>query len=267
MRYGFIGCGNMGGALAIAAAKVLKDGDTLHLADHDRAKAENLAAALGAVVQDNGIIAEVCDFIILGVKPQMMRALLETLRPILAKRGKKPVLVSMAAGVTLETLNEMLGVACPWVRIMPNTPVRVGEGTILYTAPGAAPEQKEAFLALFAKAGQLIELEERLIDAGSAVSGCGPAFAYLFIEALADGGVACGLPRDTALRLAASTLSGSGRMVLETGEHPGALKDAVCSPAGSTIAGVAALERGAFRAAAFDAVVSAFERTKELGKQ
>ena len=260
MKYGFIGCGNMGGALAAAAARTLCEKDTLYLSD---------PAGIGnlpGIPADNLKIATECDFIILGVKPQMMRELLAGLGPAIAARKEKPVLVSMAAGMALERLREALGAECEWIRIMPNTPVQVGEGRILYAAPGVEDAKKQAFCALFAKAGALIELPEHLMDAGSAVSGCGPAFVYLFIEALADGGVACGLPRQTALELAAGTVLGSAKTVLETGKHPGALKDAVCSPAGSTIAGVAALEQGKFRAAAMDAVIRSYKRTKELGE-
>ena len=138
---------------------------------------------------------------------------------------------------------------------------------ILYTANAAVTdEEKCAFVQLLSAAGQLDEIPEALIDAGSAVSGCGPAFVYLFIEALADAGVQCGLPRDKALQYAAQTVCGAGRMAVTDGRHPAALKDAVCSPGGSTIEGVHALEDGAFRGVVMDAVQASFERTKELGK-
>ena len=150
---------------------------------------------------------------------------------------------------------------------MPNTPAAIGQGMILYTANDLVTEADEAdFLNLMKEAGAFDRLPEQLIDAGSALSGCGPAFVYLFIEALADGGVKCGLPRDKALCYAAQTVSGAAQMVLTDGRHPGALKDAVCSPGGSTIEGVHALEDGAFRGAVMDAVAAAFKRTKELGK-
>jgi pyrroline-5-carboxylate reductase len=262
MKYGFIGCGNMGGALAAAAAKAV-GGNALLLADANTQKAAELAAKLGATAATVQQIAQSCDYIIMGVKPQVMgNALKEVAGHIIGK----PVMVSMAAGLDLNTLKEMLGQELPWIRMMPNTPVQVGEGRILYTSLASA-EQTAGFCALFAKAGELLPLDEKLIDAGSALSGCGPAFVYLFIEALADGGVACGLPRDTALELAAGTVLGSAKTVLQTGAHPGALKDAVCSPGGSTIEGVKALEDGAFRATAIDAVVKAYEKTKKLGKK
>ena len=138
---------------------------------------------------------------------------------------------------------------------------------ILFTCgEGVTDNDVTLFKTIFASAGELEEIEERLIDAGSAVSGCGPAFVYMFIDALADGGVKAGLPRDKALRLAAKTVSGSADMVLLSGKHPEALKNAVCSPAGSTIEGVNVLENAAFRAAVMSAVTAAYKRTKELGK-
>ena len=166
----------------------------------------------------------------------------------------------MAASLTMETIREMAGVETPTVRIMPNLPVSIGKGVILYTASGAE-NTLPALLEALAPAGMLVPVEERLIDAGSAVAGCGPAFACLFAEALADGGVACGLPRAQAQTLALQMLAGTAELLLQTGQHPAALKDAVCSPGGTTIAGVHALEKGGFRAAAFDAVQAAYDKT------
>ena len=260
MKYGFIGCGNMGGALATAAAKAV-GGASLLLADADTAKANALAERLGARVATNEEIAKNCDYIILGVKPQMMEVVLGNL-PI----ENEPIMVSMAAGLSIDTLKKMCKRDLSWIRMMPNMPVAVGEGTILYTSKADAAATK-GFCALFEKAGKLFAIEEKLIDAGSALSGCGPAFVFLFIEALADGAVKCGMPRAQAEQLAANTVLGSAKMALESDQHPGALKDAVCSPGGSTIEGVASLERYAFRAAVMEAVESAFERTKELGKK
>lgn len=259
MTYGFIGCGNMGGALAQAAAKAV-GGENILLADTDLQKASALAEKIGATVVDSDTIAKECDYIVLGVKPQGMRKLLETF-PL----QKEAVLISMAAGLTIESLSSMLGKKASWIRIMPNTPVAVGEGRILYTTKDSSAEQKESFLNLFAKAGKLYELPEHLIDAGTALSGCGPAFVYLFIEALADGAVTCGIPRETALELAAGTVLGAAKNAIESGKHPAELKDAVCSPGGSTIEGVAALERNAFRGAVLEAIEKSFEKTKELG--
>lgn len=263
--YGFIGCGNMGGALARAAsAKV--SGDSLLLANKTHAKAERLAAELGGRAVSNAEAAKKAQVLFLGVKPQMMADMLAELAPVLARREDRFLLVTMAAGLTIQRIREMAGGSYPVIRIMPNTPASIGAGMILYTCDGVTKEEEAAFLDVMSGAGRFDPLPEHLIDAGSAVSGCGPAFVYLFVEALADGGVLCGLPRAKAQEYAAQTLMGAARLVLESGQHPGALKDAVCSPGGSTIAGVRALEEGGLRAAAMNAVIAACEKTKELGK-
>jgi pyrroline-5-carboxylate reductase len=174
----------------------------------------------------------------------------------------------MAAGLTLCQLEEMVDDSFPIIRIMPNTPVSEGAGVILYVQNQAVSnEQLSLFTSIMAGAGNLYPLDETLMDAGSAVSGCGPAFAYLFIDALADGGVACGLSRTDAQNFAAQTVLGAALMVLSTGKHPEELKNNVCSPGGSTIQGVRTLEQRALRATCMDAVISAFEKTKELGKE
>jgi pyrroline-5-carboxylate reductase len=151
---------------------------------------------------------------------------------------------------------------------MPNTPVAYGEGMILYCASEEVGDETLAKFRDFMKyAGELDMIPERLIDAGSAVSGCGPAFVYMFIEALADGGVAAGLPREAAMKYAAETVKGAAVTVLRSGKHPGELKDAVCSPGGSTIEGVRALEQAGFRSAVMDAVIASYEKNKLLGKK
>jgi pyrroline-5-carboxylate reductase len=173
----------------------------------------------------------------------------------------------MAAGVAIEDIRKMAGGDYPVIRIMPNTPVAVGSGMILYDATENVTDgQLAQFLENMAQAGLLDRVPEKLIDAGSALSGCGPAFVCLFVEALADGAVACGLPREQAVRYAEQTLAGTAKMLLQNGQHPGALKDAVCSPGGTTIAGVKALEEGGLRKSAISAVVAAYDRTLELGK-
>lgn len=263
-RIGFLGCGNMGSAMARAAAKRT---NSLLLANRTPAKAEALAAELGGQAADNGQVARDCDLIFLGVKPQMMAGLLAELAPVFRERTDRFVLVTMAAGLSMEAIRSMAGGAYPVIRIMPNTPASIGEGMILYCSTGVESEELEAFCTLMAGAGALDELPEGLIDAGSALSGCGPAFVYLFIEALADGAVACGLPRQKAQQYAAQTLIGAAKLVLESGEHPGALKDAVCSPGGSTIQGVRALEQGRFRGTVMEAVIAAYQKTVDLGKQ
>ena len=264
--FSFIGTGSMGSALAAAAVKNLPP-EYILLSNRTRAKAEKTAEKLGCAVGSVEEAAASGRYIFLGVKPQMMAGLFEEIRPILARRTDRFILVSMAAGLTLDRITELAGRKCPVIRIMPNTPCAVGAGVILYDANGeVTPEELEKFTAAMAGAGLLDRLEERLIDAGSAVAGCGPAFACLFLEALADGGVACGLPRQKALTYAAQMLRGTASLLLETGQHPGAMKDAVCSPGGSTIAGVRTLEENGFRGAVMDAVIAALERTAELGR-
>ena len=264
MKIGFIGTGNMGGALARAAVKSGKV-DIL-LANRTAEKAQALANAIGAAVCDNTAAAGEADHLFLGVKPQMMAGMLAGIAPVLKARVEKPVLISMAAGLTIESIRELAGGDYPVIRIMPNTPCAVGAGVILYDVNSLVTDaQTQGFLAAMADAGVCDRLEERLIDAGSAVSGCGPAFVCEFIEALSDGGVACGLPRQKALLYAAQTALGTARLLLETGRHPAELKDAVCSPAGSTIAGVRVLEQRAMRGAVHDAAIAACERSRELG--
>ncbi len=261
---GFIGAGNMGSALARAAA--LAEDVKVYLYDKDEAKAASTADEIGAKTATFDFIAKSCELIFLAVKPNIIAAVAGELAPILKERSGYTV-VSMAAGISLEKLKGAFGFDAPVIRIMPNTPAAVGAGLMLFcknelVSDGAARD----FLASMAHSGRVDEIPEKLIDAASAVSGCGPAFVYMFIEALADGGVECGLPRDKALLYAAETLIGAAKTVIETGKHPEKLKDEVCSPGGSTIAGVHALEDGAFRATAANAVCAAYKKTLTLGK-
>ena len=210
---GFLGCGNMGGAIARAVCKAA-DPKKVYLANRTTAKAQALAKELGCKTATNAEVA-----------------------------GDYSV-----------------------IRIMPNTPASVGEGMIQYCSSNVTAEEEEAFRKIMAPAGRLDAVPENLIDAASCVSGCGPAWVYQFIEALADGGVACGLPRAKAQEYAAQMVLGSAKLVLESGQHPGALKDAVCSPGGSTIQGVRVLEEHGLRGAVMDAVLAAYDKTKEMGK-
>ena len=266
MTYGFIGTGNMGGALARAAARTVENRRCIVLANRTPEKAAKLADEIGASVADNLTVARECDYILLGVKPQMMADMLAEIAPVLRQRTTPFVLLSMAAGLTVARIREMAGGDYPVIRIMPNTPAAIGQGVVQVCGRGASRAQLDACKAILAPAGLVDEIDEKLIDAASCVSGCGPAFAYLFMEALADGGVACGLPREQALRYAAQMVAGSAEMVLQSGRHPGQLKDAVCSPGGTTIQGVRALEANGFRSAAMEAVLAAYEKTLKLGK-
>ena len=254
----FIGTGNMGGALARAAAKSPRCGRLL-LANRSPEKARRLAEELGAETTDNRGAAAEADVLFLGVKPQGLAAMAAGIRDTLEAR-KRCLIVSMAAGWTLAQLEELLG-ALPIVRILPNIPVAVGEGvTLLCASPSVTAEEKELVRALLAPSGMVAELSEELMDAASGVTGCGPAFAAMFIDALADGAVACGLPRKESIAFAAQMLAGTARTLLASGEHPDALRDRVCSPGGSTIQGVRKLEEGAFRAAVMNAVIATYEK-------
>lgn len=261
MKYGFLGCGNMGGAIARALSQQTKD-----IAVSDRSgKAKLLAQELGVTYSDNASIAANCDRIFLAVKPHMMKDMLLPLQNTLAQR--KPLLITMAAGLEIRQIEDFVGTHLPIIRIMPNTPTSVGKGVIPYCANDLVTEEMITdWLEDMSECGLLDPLEERLMDAASALSGSGPAYLYLMLEAMADGGVACGLPRAKAMDYAAMTMAGAAEIYLSTHQHPGALKDAVCSPGGSTIAGVRILEQRGFRGAAMDCVCAAYAKNKELGK-
>ena len=264
-RLGFIGTGNMGGALIRAASKDPEN--ELILANRHPEKAQTLLTELNTAgcVTDNAGAASEADYLFLGVKPQMFAEMTESIRAALAGRSRRVILVTMAAGISLTKLAQLLGADYPAIRIMPNTPASIGEGMILYTCTADVTAEEEAeFLQAMRHAGRFSRLTENQIDAGSAVSGCGPAFVDLFIEALADGGVACGLPRRQALEFAAQMVAGSARLVLESGKHPAELKDAVCSPGGTTIQGVRKLEENGFRGTVMDAVIAAYEKNFHL---
>lgn len=262
--FGFIGCGNMGGALAKAVSEAGYKNDIL-LADINKEKVKNLAEEISAEPADAQRTAQECKFIFIGVKPQMMTECFAEIKEALNSREDKPVIVSMAAGVAVSRIKELSGIDSV-IRIMPNMPVSVGSGVVLATAENVSGDNKAFFEKAMSKSGVFDWLEEKFIDAASALSGCGPAFAYMFAQALADGAVACGLPRDKAILYSAGTLLGSAKMILETGKHPEKLKDEVCSPGGSTIMGVKALEDEGLRGAAINAVLAAYKRTVELGK-
>ncbi len=263
MKYGFIGCGNMGGAIAKALSNTTKD---ILLTDICTEKAAALAEQLGCACGDNETVAGTCDRIFLAVKPQMMAQVLAPLQDIF--KEKKPLIISMAAGLTVETIENLIGTPLPVIRIMPNTPVAVGSGMILYCHNELV---NEGVLADFLKdtipCGQWDKLDEELIDAAGVVSGCGPAYMYMFMDALASGAAQCGVPADKALRYAAATMIGAAKMVQQDPRTPEELKIAVCSPGGSTIAGVQALENGNFTQVVKDCVNAAYRRNQELGKQ
>jgi pyrroline-5-carboxylate reductase len=268
---GFIGCGAMGSALAKAVAKVLPPAH-IALANRTPEKAQALAAEIGAQTAASNVeLARRSDVVFLGIKPYQIADVVKEIAPVLG--GK--TLVSMAAGVSIAAINDHLIRAgaeekpLAVIRIMPNTPVSVGEGMIALSAESAirksdtAETQESADLVskLLVASGKVEQVPESLITCVGAVSGCGPAYGFIFIEALADAAVSLGMPRSQAYIYAAQTLKGAGALALETGQHPAALKDAVCSPGGSTIEAVRVLEERGFRAAIINAALAAAQKS------
>ncbi len=263
-RIGFIGAGQMATALGqgfvkagLAAGKDLLASDPLSEARERFAKATG-----GQTTPDNLQVAAEANVIFLAVKPQQMPGVLAELR---GKVTAEKLVVSIAAGVRLADLAEGLGDEVRLVRVMPNTPCLVGQGACAYCL-GEKATAKDGQLAqrLLAAVGVAYQVDEKLLDAVTGLSGSGPAFVYVVIEALSDGGVRMGLPRQVATALAAQTVRGAAEMVLATGEHTGLLKDRVASPGGTTIAGLQALESGGLRAALMAAVEAATRRSAEL---
>ena len=265
MKFGSIGTGNMGGAIAQAISKTVQPGEQA-LSNLPAEVAEELAAKIGAYATTNEDIAKNARYIVLGVKPQILPLVLEEIKGVLAARTDRFTIVSMAAGVKMESIQEMLGAKYPIVRIMPNLPVAVGKGVIMITKTAETTDEELAEVkSAFREAGLVDDMPEHLIDAGTAVTGCGPAFMFMAIEAIADGAVACGIPRAKAQQYATALMEGSAVYLKETGKHPGELKDAVCSPGGSTIKGVASLEEDGFRSALIKAVEVSCDASKKLG--
>ncbi len=263
-RIGFIGAGNMGGALALAASRT---DCSLYISDPDTFKAQTLCKKTGATLADNDTVCAVCDLIYLGVKPQMLAEVAKELTPTLQDRQTPYCLVSMCAGVTLERLSELFPGAAV-IRIMPNTPVAVGAGMILYCFnEKATREQVDTFLYAMQHAGKVDLLDEALFDAGTSVSGCGPAFAYMFADALAKGGEECGLSYEQACAYASQMLLGAALMLQNDGRAPDALRQAVCSKGGSTIEGVKVLQNDNLEQTVINAVKASYKRNIELGKQ
>ncbi len=264
-KIGFIGVGNMGGALASAVCKTVSP-ETVYLADTFPEKMQAVSEETGATVSDTLTVAATCDYIFLGVKPQMLSALFEEVGEALSK-NPNATLISMAAGIPLSRVETLSGGNHPLIRIMPNTPVAVGEGMIVYTPnTRVTAEQTAFFKTMLSKAGILLEIPEDYMDAACAVSGCGPAFVYMFIDALTRGGMESGLPKDCAQRLAIQTLLGAAHLAQQSEKQPEELKQAVCSPAGSTIEGVHTLEDADFYRIVENAVKASYKRAKELSE-
>lgn len=265
MKYtlGFIGCGNMGGALVRAAAKSV-NATKIAVCDHNQEKTARLSKETGVIESTAKEIAKYAKFIVLGVKPQVMETAISEIKEILQNRADA-VLVTMAAGLSIGAIRAYAGTPFPTIRIMPNTPVTLGAGMVLFACDGVSTEDEHTFLDAFSKAGILDKIPENVIDAGSALSGCGPAFVYAFAKALAKGGEECGVPKDKAELYAAQTILGAAEMLL-TYKDPDTLIRNVCSPKGTTLEGMKALEENDLSGVVVSAVKAAYKRTLELKK-
>ena len=266
----FIGSGNMGFSLMSGISKNGKNTKIkIGISDADTEKAEVTAKALGGeVFSSNAKAAEKAAYIFLAVKPLVMKKVLEEIAPVIQKRlaaGNVPVVVSMAAGWTISEIQAVVGGEVPVARIMPNTPTLVREGvTAIVVSPQVSAILAAELETMLEETGEVARIEEHFFNAITALSGSGPAFVYMFIDALIDGGVLAGLPRPKAVYFAAQTVLGATAMVMETGLSPSQLKDMVCSPGGTTITGVAALEAAAFKSTVMQAVHAAWKRAEEL---
>jgi pyrroline-5-carboxylate reductase len=264
-RIGFVGAGQMARALAKGLGQLLTKFDAAPIAYDpvDAAFTDFLETAPGATrAKNNRDVAQQASIIVLATKPQQLQAACEDLKAALKPEH---LIISIAAGVTLDSLTKWTG-AARIIRVMPNTPCLVSAGAAVFSASaGATQEDRQFVMDWFSTVGFAAEAPEKLLDAVTGLSGSGPGYAFTIIEAMADGGVLSGLPRELSLKLAAQTFLGAAKMVLETGEHPAQLRDRVASPGGTTIAGLKQLEAGGVRDALMSAVKAATERAKELG--
>jgi pyrroline-5-carboxylate reductase len=269
MRLGIIGAGNMGTAIIRGYTASGADAADITVLGHHPEKLKAMESELGIrLAADYEELASLSDAVMIAVKPKDMAEVLAEISPFL---NEKQIIVSIAAGKTIKNISDMMnnsGIPAEnrkIVRVMPNTPAMVGEAMSAVCRNQAVSDEEFASVTeIFAGVGRAAEITENLMDAAGAVSGCSPAYVYMFIEALADGGVQAGMPRAQAYEFAAQSVMGAAKMVLETGEHPGVLKDAVCSPGGTTIEAVSVLERGGFRSTVIDAVAAAAEKSKKM---
>jgi pyrroline-5-carboxylate reductase len=266
-RIGIIGTGKMGEALVSGLIRSkLADGTSLRASEAVPQRREYITKKYGIpCLPDNKEVVEKSDIVVLAVQPKDMKAVLDSIRDSLTLQH---LLVSIAAGVSLEYISKILEKRVPIIRAMPNNPCMVGEGMIAL-APTSNVSEKSLQTAkrIFSSIGRTMVIDERYFDAITGLSGSGPAYVYLVIEALADGGVKAGIPKDVAVELAAQTVLGSARMVLETHEHPAKLRDMVVTPGGTTISGIMELEEGKVRAAFMSAVEKAAQRARELTRE
>lgn len=262
-KIGFIGMGNMGSAILNGLLKVYGPLDMVFTAAH-KEKMEKVTTDTGVPhAVSNRECAAQARYLVLAVKPQYFDVVFGEIRDVLTP-GQ--IIISLAPGISIEDIRSRLGGKVRVVRAMPNTPALLGQGMtgVTYGEGVYTEEEKREIELIFSSCGRMELVEERLMDAVGCVSGSSPAFVYMFIEALADSGVKYGLPRKTAYAMAAQTVMGSARMVLETGKHPGQLKDEVCSPGGTTIAGVSALEEYGLRNAVIKAADACYDKTQRM---
>ena len=262
MKIGCIGTGAMGGAIMRAVCKKY-DVSQIKVTDKNTQMGKAFAEETGAnFVQTNKEVLD-CDFIFLAVKPQFLGQVFDEIGKDIPKSA---VVISMAAGVKIEKL-EAWAPKARFIRMMPNVCAQIGQAmTAISYNDNIMEEEADIAKEILSTAGKVEVVPEKLMDCVTAVSGSGPAFVFMFIEAMADAAVRCGMPRAQAYTYAAQTVYGSAGMVMESGKNPAVLKDMVCSPAGTTIEGVAALEENGFRSAVIEAVTAAYDRSVELGK-
>lgn len=259
MKIGFIGAGNMGSAIinGLVASNNAKSTD-IYAYDLDKSKLDALGVNTNCDIDD---ICEICDVVILAVKPQVFPKLLPEIKNV------KPVFVSIAAGISINFIKTNLPQGARVVRAMPNTPALIGKGvTVLSPDKSVSKEETENVKSIFDSVGITEIADEKLMDAVVAASGSSPAYVYMLIEAMADAAVSEGLPRQMAYNICAAAVEGSASMVLKTGKHPGELKDMVCSPGGTTIDAVSSLEADGFRASIINAMNKCSEKSKKLTK-
>lgn len=265
MKFGVIGVGNMGYPMLCGAVKTF-GAENVMFTCIGEAEAKRASSSGATQCEDNKTLAKKADFILLAIKPYVYETVLNELKDVVQPNT---IVISVAAGITVDFVKQALGGCVRVIRIMPNTPAMVGEGMTAVTLdPNSdfSEEEKKLIDTFFCSFGSYVELPERLQDAAIPASGSSSAFVYVMIEAMADAAVACGIPRDTAYKMTAQTVLGAAKMVLETGDHPGKLKDNVCTPGGTTIAGIRALEQNGFRAAVMEACIATYDKVKSMQK-
>ncbi len=269
MKLGVIGAGNMGGAIIRGCVAAGMDPQDITVKGHHPKKMEAMKNELRIKISNSaGDLAADSDAVMIAVKPKDSDKVLTEITPFLKS---DTIIVSIVAGKSINDINKVCNAAAgsgkirKIVRVMPNTPSMIGEGmSALCRSEAVSDEEYKSVEAIFAGIGRVSEVAEPMMDAVTGLSGSGPAYVYMFIEALADGAVLSGMPRSQAYEFAAQTVAGAAKMVLETGRHPGELKDDVCSPAGTTIEAVRTLEKGGFRSMVMEAVIASAEKSKNL---